>query len=115
MPMTVDEWFADTNNPMADVMQAVRAIIVEDPDISETVKYRAPAFEYDGIMCYLNWSAKKRASLIFPSGRSIPGDFEHFEDGSNLQRMMYFDSLDDVAAKADSLRAIIGAYVLQHS
>lgn len=115
MPMTVDEWFADTKNPMADVMQAVRAIILEDEDVSEVVKYRAPAFEYDGIMCYFNWSAKKRASLIFPSGRSIQGEFEHFEDGSNIQRMMYFDSLEDVDAKADALRDIIGAYILQHS
>ena len=115
MAMTVDQWFAETNNPMAGVMQAVRAIILEDEDITETVKYRAPAFEYDGIMCYFNWSAKKRASLIFPSGRSIPGEFEHFEDGSNLQRMMYFDSLDDVAAKADALRDVVGAYVFQHS
>lgn len=43
------------------------------------------------------------------------GEFEDFEDGSNIQRMMYFDSLDDVDAKADSLRQVIGAYVLQHS
>lgn len=115
MSMTVDGWFADTKNPMAAVMQTVRAIIIEDDGVTETVKYRAPAFEYDGIMCYFNWSATKRASLIFPSGRSIQGEFEHVEDGSNLQRMMYFDSLDDVAAKADALREIVGAYVLQHS
>lgn len=111
MSMTVDEWFESTNNPMSEVMQAVRAVILEDPDVTETVKYRAPAFEYDGLMCYFNWSAKKRASLIFPAGRSIPGDHEHLEDGSNLQRMMYFDDLDDVAAKADALKDVIAAHI----
>lgn len=105
------KWFDETKNPMVDVIRAVRAVIMEDPDVTETVKYRAPAFEYDGIMCYFNWSAKKQASLIFPSGRTIPGDHPELEDGSNIQRMMYFASLDDVEKKADDLREVISAYV----
>lgn len=108
----VAEWFATTNNPMAPAIRAVRDIIMEHPDLTETVKYRAPAFEYEGICCYVNWSAKKQVSLIFPSGRTIEGDHEHLVDGSNVQRMMYFDDLADVAAKADALRDVIDAYVL---
>jgi hypothetical protein len=111
MDETVAAWFDQTKNPMVDVMKAVRAIIMEDPDISETVKYRAPAFEYDGLMCYFNWSAKKAASLIFPAGRSIPGDHEDLVDGSNVQRIMYFDSINEVEAKADGLRVVIDAYI----
>ncbi|MEM8925624.1 MAG: DUF1801 domain-containing protein [Actinomycetota bacterium] len=107
----VADWFATTRNPLAPVIRAVRDVIMEDPDVSETVKYRAPAFEYDGIMCYVNWSARKRVSLIFPSGRTIPGDHPELEDGSNLQRMMYFGDLDEVEAKADDLRGVIGAYM----
>lgn len=100
---------------MASVMRSVRDIIMEDPDVSETVKYRAPAFEHQGIICYFNWSAKKRASLIFPSGRRIPGDHPALEDGSNVQRMMYFDDLDDVQRKADDLRNVISAYMAANS
>ncbi|MEM9564753.1 MAG: DUF1801 domain-containing protein [Actinomycetota bacterium] len=111
MDPSVATWFEDTNNPMAEVILAVRDIIMEDPDVSETIKYRAPAFEYDGIVCYFNWSARKRASLIFPSGRRIPGEHPDLEDGSNLQRMMYFASLDEVEAKADGLREVIGACI----
>ena len=108
----VAEWFDATNNPMVDVMLAVRDIVMEHPDLSETIKYRAPAFEFEGIACYFNWSAKKQASLIFPSGRTIPGDHEHLVDGSNLQRMMYFADLAEVDEKAEALRHVIDAYVL---
>ena len=111
MDEAVATWFAETRNPLAPVLAAVRNVIMEDPDVSETVKYRAPAFEYDGIMCYFNWSAKRRASLIFPAGRTIPGEHPELEDGSNLQRMMYFDSIEDVERKADDLRAVIDDYM----
>ena len=67
---------------------------------------------FEGIACYFNWSAKKQASLIFPSGRTIPGDHEHLVDGSNLQRMMYFADLAEVDEKAEALRHVIDAYVL---
>lgn len=110
MDEAVAAWFADTSNPMAEVMRAVRDLIMEDPDITECIKYRAPAFEADGLICYFNWSAKKRASLIFPSGRSIPGDHPELEDGSNVQRMMYFTDLDEVARKAEALRDVIEAF-----
>jgi len=111
MDPSVATWFEDTTNPMEPVMRAVRDVIMDDPDITECIKYRAPAFEYDGIMCYFNWSAKKQVSLIFPSGRSIPGEHEDLVDGSNLQRMMYFADLDEVAAKADGLRTVISAFM----
>ncbi|MEM7338773.1 MAG: DUF1801 domain-containing protein [Actinomycetota bacterium] len=111
MDDAVASWFDTTHNPKASVMRAVRDVIMEDPDITETVKYRAPAFEYDGIICYFNWSSKKRASLIFPAGRTIPGDHPELEDGSNIQRMMYFDDMDAVTGKADALRNVIAAYM----
>lgn len=110
MEAAVAVWFAETSNPMRAVMQAVRDVIMEDPDVTECIKYRAPAFESDGLMCYFNWSSKKRASLIFPTGRSIPGDHPELVDGSNLQRMMYFADLDDVAQKAAALREVCEAF-----
>ncbi|MBT8239792.1 MAG: DUF1801 domain-containing protein [Acidimicrobiia bacterium] len=110
MEASVAAWFTNTSNPTASVMRAVRDIIMDDPDVTECIKYKAPAFESDGLICYFNWSSKKRTSLIFPSGRSIPGDHPDLENGSNLQRMMYFADHDDVAAKADSLKAVLDAF-----
>lgn len=111
MDPAVITWFEETANPLAPVIRAVRDIIMEHPDVTETVKYRAPAFEHDGIMCYFNWSAKKRASLIFPSGRTIPGEHPDLVDGSNIQRIIYFDDLADVTNKSDNLRDIIEDYI----
>lgn len=110
MEASVATWFAETSNPMAPVMRAVRDVIMQDPDVSECIKYRAPAFESDGLICYFNWSSKKRVSLIFPSGRTIPGDHPDLEDGSNIQRMMYFADTDEVDAKAASLRQVVEAF-----
>ncbi len=111
MDPAVADWFETTNSPLTAEIRAVRDVIMRDPDVTETIKYRAPAFEHGGIICYVNWSAKKRVSLIFPTGRKLVGDHEHLESGSNQQRMMYFDDLDDVALKADALRGVIDAYM----
>ena len=109
MDPAVAEWFDTTTNPMAPVMRAVRDVIMADPDVTETIKYRAPAFEYGGIICYFNWSAKKRVSLIFPDAARIPGDHNGLEPGSNRQRIMYFADLDEVDDKTPGLRSAIEA------
>ncbi|MEM7093099.1 MAG: DUF1801 domain-containing protein [Actinomycetota bacterium] len=111
MEPDVEAWFATTTNPMVDVIRAVRGVVVEHPDISETIKYRAPAFTGDGtIVCYFNWSTKKRASLIFPEGQTIPDVPASLIDGSNRQRMMYFEDRAEVDAQADDLRHVIDLY-----
>jgi hypothetical protein len=102
----VDDWLADTNNPNKDVIAAVRAVIMRDERIGEAVKYRAPAFLYSGIMAYFHWSAKDFASLIFPKGSEIPGDFEILS-GDGLQRMIRFETLGDVEARSEELLDIV--------
>ncbi|MGH1503799.1 MAG: DUF1801 domain-containing protein [Acidimicrobiales bacterium] len=105
----VAEWFATTTNPKAEVIRAVRDTIMADNDLTETVKWRAPAFEYEGVVCYVNWSSKQRVSLIFPTGARIPGDHPALVDGRNEQCMMYFDDLESVDRDAAALRAVIEA------
>ena len=46
-------------------------------------------------MAYFHWSAKDFASLVFPRGSEIPGDFERL-DGDGLQRVMRFPDLASV-------------------
>jgi hypothetical protein len=94
----VDAWLATTSNPKRDVIAAVRSVVTTDERIEEAIKYRAPAFLHGGIMAYFHWSAKEFASLIFPAGSRIPGDF---------------DLLDDVAAveaHRDELLDIVDAW-----
>lgn len=92
MNPAVDAWLASTKNPKKQVIAAVRAVVLTDERIDEAIKYRAPAFLHGGIMAYFHWNAKDFASMIFPLGSRIPGDFELLE-GSGLQRMIRFSDL----------------------
>ena len=105
----VDAWLAATQNPKRRVIAAVRAVVMSDERIDEAVKYRAPAFLHGGIMAYFHWSAKGFASLIFPLGSRIPGDFDLLQ-GTGLQRMIRFHHLDDVDAHREQLLDIVDTW-----
>jgi Domain of unknown function (DU1801) len=105
----VDAWLETTSNPKRDVIAAVRLVVLSDERIGETIKYRAPAFLYGGIMAYFHWSAKEFASLIFPHGSRIPGGFELL-DGTGLQRMIRFTDVAAVEAGRDELLDIVDAW-----
>jgi hypothetical protein len=57
-------------------------------------------------MAYFHWNAKDFASLVFPEGSRIPGDFERLE-GDGLQRVMRFSDLAAVEAARDELLDIV--------
>jgi Domain of unknown function (DU1801) len=105
----VDTWLSTTRNPKRDVIAAVRAIVMSDGRIDEAIKYRAPAFLHGGIMAYFHRSAKEFASLIFPLGSRIAGDFELLQ-GTGLQRMIRFDHVDAVEAHREQLLDIVDAW-----
>jgi hypothetical protein len=105
----VDAWLAATTNPKRDVIVAVRAVVMTDERIDEAIKYRAPAFLHGGIMAYFHWSAKEFASLIFPLGSRLPGDFDLLQ-GTGLQRMIRLHDLDEVATHRDQLLDIVDAW-----
>ncbi len=102
----VDAWLRATDNPKADVIAAVRAVVTSDARITEAVKYRAPAFLHRGILAYFHWNAREFASLIFPSGASIPGDFPHLQ-GTGRQRMIRFATVAAVKVARAELLAIV--------
>ncbi len=102
----VDTWMAQTNNPKRDVIAALRQVITSDDRIEEAIKYRAPAFLYNGILAYFHWAAKDHASLIFPGGSEIPADFALLE-GTGIQRTARFATVDEVHNAADDLLDIV--------
>lgn len=105
----VDAWLAATRNPKAEVIIAIRAVVMSDDRIEETIRYRAPAFVCSGIMAYLHWNAKEFASLIFPLGSRIPGEFDLLQ-GSGLQRMVRFENVDAVRTHREELLDIVDAW-----
>ena len=106
----VDSWFADYDNPHKDAMLRVREIILEDERITETIKWKAPTFMFEGNMASFNPRAKKYVSLLFHTGASIPGNHPRLEGGGDTARYMTFTGLDDVETAADDLRAITRAW-----
>jgi hypothetical protein len=105
----VDAWIAATSNPKKDVIVTVSALIMSNSRIEEAITWRAPAFLHGGIMAYFHWSAKEFASLIFPLGSHIPGDFELLT-GNGLQRAVRFVNVEEVEEHRDELLDIVDAW-----
>lgn len=106
----VDAWFAEYDNPMKEVAQAVREVVLEDERIIETIKWKSPTFMFEGNMASFNPRSKKHASLMFHTGAAIPGDHPCLAGGGETARYMTFADLEDVAEAADDLRAVVAAW-----
>lgn len=107
----VDEWFAEYDNPMKEVVQAVReTILAADSRIEETIKWKAPTFVYRGNLASFFPRSKKHASLMFHTGKFIQGDFPNLEGDGKEARSMKFTDLPDLEAKKSELTAIVVAW-----
>lgn len=108
----VDDWFEQYDNPMKDVVQAVRRVILATDDrIDETIKWKSPTFVFNGNIASFNPRSKRHASLMFHVGAQIPGDHPALEGGGDTARYMTFADLDEVEAKTDALRAVLTAWI----
>lgn len=107
----VDEWLAAYDNPMKEVVAAVReAILKADSRIEETIKWQAPTFTYKGNLASFFPKSKAHASLMFHKGAEIAGDFPNLEGDGKEARTMKFTGLDDLKAKKAELQAITVAW-----
>ena len=108
---TVDAWFNATDHPRKDLMQAVRrAVLAADARVTETIKWKAPTFMFNGNIASINPQAKSHVSLMFHTGASIPGDFPSLQGGSGTAKYMRFEDEADCAAKSDELQSVIRAW-----
>ncbi len=107
----VDAWFAEYENPMIEVVQQVRAIILAaDPRIEETIKWKSPTFVFNGNLASFNPRSKKHASLLFHTGAHIPGAHPTLEGGGDTARYMTFADSADVLDKQAELEAVVRAW-----
>jgi hypothetical protein len=111
----VDDWFDGYENPQKDAMLRVRAIVLEDPRMAETIKWKTPTFVCGGNMASFNPRAKKHVSLLFHTGASIPGDHPRLTGGGDTARYMTFADLGEVEEAADDLRAVTRAWCDDHA
>jgi hypothetical protein len=106
----VDVWFSSYEHPMKDAMLEVRRIIMADPRITETIKWKSPTFMYEGNMASFNPRTKSHVSLMFHTGASIPGDHPRLEGGGDTARYMRFTDLDEVKKARRELEAVVAAW-----
>ncbi len=106
----VDSWFAEYDHPLKDAMLRVREIILEEPRMDESIKWKTPTFSYRGNLASFNPRSKAHVSLLFHNGASIPGDHPRLEGGGDVARYMRLADLADVQDAAEDLRRIVAAW-----
>ena len=105
----VDAWFRRYDNPMADVVQRIRQIVLAaDERIEECIKWQAPTFVYRGNLASFFPKSKQHASLMFHTGAKIPGRHPRLEGSGGTGRVLRIASIDEAnAAKRDIERLVI--------
>ncbi|MCB0737536.1 MAG: DUF1801 domain-containing protein [Bacteroidetes bacterium] len=108
----VDKWLANYNNPMKEVVMAVRDVILSaNAKITEDIKWSAPNFIYKGNMATFFPKAKINASLMFHKGAFIKDDSGLLEGDKPEGRAAKFFSLEDLEAKKADLTAIVNKWI----
>jgi len=108
----VDAWMAAYDNPMKEVVQRIRHIILATDDrITECIKWQAPTFVYEGNLASFYPKSMNHATLMFHEGGSIPGDFPHLQGQGTQARAMKMVSIAEAEERRDELAAIIQAWI----
>jgi len=123
----VTQYITTSAHPLADVMQALREVILStDKGISEQIKWNSPAFYYNGAMASFDAKEYKRdivvfnlrknshILLVFPTGATIK-DTSGLLEGSYTdgRRMITITGMDDLTAKEDNLQNVLKQWLAQ--
>lgn len=107
----VDAWFARYENPMKDVVERIREIILNaDPRMDECIKWQAPTFAYKGNLASFYPKSKQHASLMFHVGAQIPGTHELLEGTGSTSRVMKLGSVAGANAAKAGIEKIVRAW-----
>ena len=108
----VDAWLDTYDNPMKDLVMAVREVILAcDDRIGECVKWKAPTFTFAGNIASFFPRSKKHASLMFHQGAKIPGDHPVLQGDGETARNAKFPDLAAVEAQRAELEAVVRAWI----
>jgi hypothetical protein len=120
-PDNVDAYMQKLKHPLAEVVSALRTIILAtDDEIGEEIKWNAPTFFYSGEMAPSDPKQYKRyiivfnlyqqdcIRLVFPSGAKIE-DFSGFLQGNYAdgRRLAFFHSMEEVKSQTRRLQDAI--------
>ncbi len=120
-PEKVDAYMKVLKHPLADVVEALRRIILKtDPEIGEEIKWNAPTFfckgemapsdpkKYKRYIVVFNLFKKDCIRLVFPSGARV-GDASGLLEGdyADGRRLALFSSMNEVRSKQTRLQQVI--------
>lgn len=108
----VERWFADYDNPMKEVVRAMRDIVLAvDPRVDECIKWQAPTFTFQGNIASFFPRSKKHASLMFHQGAKIPGSHPRLEGTGDTSRVLKVASLGELRKARRDLEAVVRAWI----
>lgn len=107
----VTAWMDAYDNPMKEVVEAMRQIILAaDPRIEECIKWKAPTFTYKGNMASFFPRSKKAASLMFHQGAHIPGQHAILVGDAKDGRSIKIATLEALESHRAELEAVARAW-----
>jgi len=120
-PAKVDAYMKALKHPLAEVLAALRKIILKiDPEIGEEIKWNAPTFFYGGLMKPSDPKKYKRylaisnlfqqdcIRLVFWNGAKADDGSGFLEgDYADGRRLALFHNLKEVKAKQKALQKVI--------
>ena len=107
----VDAWFERYDNPMKEVVQRVREIVLgADSRMEECIKWQAPTFTYRGNLASFFPKSKQHASLMFHQGAKIPGTHPRLEGGGDTGRMLKIGTVKEANAAKRDIERIVKAW-----
>jgi hypothetical protein len=122
---TVEEFLKGLDDPMAEVIKAIRKIILStDKEIGEQIKWNSPCFIYTGDMKPFNPKEYKRdiavvnihrgyVLLVFPTGAIVKDDSGLLEgDYKDGRRLAKFMNVKEVKAREKDLKKLIKAWLM---
>jgi hypothetical protein len=108
----VDAWLARYDNPQKDLLQAVREVMLgADDRVTETIKWQAPTFMYQGNIASFFPKATKHVSLMFHTGASLPDPDGILEGDGEVSRVVKIADPDDLAVKTEALQALVRFWI----
>ncbi|WP_296666481.1 DUF1801 domain-containing protein [Demequina sp.] len=108
----VDVWMSHYDNPMKDVVERVRRIVLHADDrMGECIKWQSPTFVYKGNLASFFPKATQHATLMFHHGALIPGRFPHLVGDGKEGRSMSFVSIAEAEERRDELCEIVSAWI----
>jgi len=120
-PDKVDAYMQKLKHPLAEVVSALRKIILStDDEIGEEIKWNAPTFFYAGEMApsdpkkyeryivVFNLYQKNCIRLVFPSGARIKGTSGFLQgDYADGRRLAFFHNMEEVKSQSKPLQQAI--------